>query len=227
MADKGHMAGRKKHASQIEEDYEEEEYEGEEGEEGGEEYEDEEECAEDEESGAGENAAEEDDRIQMTSQQKTPTSMMATMMAEAAAAKRTMMACPVDMSLWKTSWTIIVRPPNLALFKKAIGPTGINMLDHVGMLKYCAATKKTEPSGKTSPLINLWVNKAGVITRFGLSRRLFMPQEVRDPGARITAGKFKNAPDPVSINQPYTLAIYELHSICLILFHARNLTVIL
>jgi hypothetical protein len=191
------MAGRKQHAFHVEDEFEEEECGGEEGAEGEEEYVDEEEGAEDEESGAGENAAEEDDRIQMASQQR-PT---AAMLAEAAAAKRTMFACVLDMSLWKTSWTIVVRQPHMCLYKKVTAPNGANVLENAGTVKYCAATKKTESTGKSTTVINIWVNKGNVGTRYGLSRKMFMANEVRDPGARITAGKYKNAPDAVSILQ--------------------------
>jgi hypothetical protein len=195
MAGRGHMAGRKLHASQAEEDYEEEECEMEEGEEEGDEYGDAEEEAEDEESGAGDNDADVDDRIQMSSQP---------LATQAAAARKTMMSVPLDMSLWNTSWTIIVRPPSLCLYKKATAPTGMPVLDGVGTLCYVALTKKTDPTGKSMPVINLWARKGavGAVTiRYGVSRKMFMPQEVRDPGARITAGKIKNAPDAVSYHQ--------------------------
>jgi hypothetical protein len=183
------MAGKKKAPAQEEELYDDEEIYNEEGDEEEEECDEGDDDAEDEASGAGETAGENEDRIELATQFPPPLT--------AQAAKRTMMAVPLDMTLWRTGWTIIVRPPNLCLFKKGVAPNGTDILENVGSTTYLAATKKSDVTGKSISIINIWAKKGGVIQRYGVQRKLFMPSEVRDPGKRITVGKFKNAPDEV------------------------------
>jgi hypothetical protein len=201
------MAGRKSRAHQVDDEPEKEGLEmgGDEVDE--EEFADAEEEAEDEESGAGDNDDEEDAPLQLSSQHPVQTPQSSYL----AAARRTMMAVPLDMSLWKTVWTLVVRPPHLSLFKKSTAATGKDVLEAVGAIQYVAVTKRAEPGGKNVPVINFWARKAGVTTRYGVTRRLFLAQEVRDPNARITAGKFKSAPDAVSF---LSSLLFQMCSAC-------------
>jgi cobalamin biosynthesis protein CobT len=187
------MAGKKQMPAPEEDEYNEEEEYNEEGEEEEEACEEGGEDAEDEASGAGETGGENEDQIQLGSQAPSQSAIVA--------ARKTMLSSPLDMSFWRTSWSIIVRPPLLCLFKKGVTPSGMDVLENVGSTRYFAVTKKNDAQGKTVTIINIWARKAGVITRYGLQRNLFMASEVRDPGKRITVGKFKNAPDAVRCNR--------------------------
>jgi hypothetical protein len=185
------LAGKKQMPAQDDDEvYDEEEVENEEGEEE-EEYEEGDDPAADEESGHGENVGDDSDRVPMSTQHPPP-------QPTESAAKRTMMAVPIDMSLYRTNWTVIVRPPHLQLFKKGVAPSGQDILENVGSARYIVACKKTDANGKTTSVINFWALRHSIITRYGLQRRLFLASEVRDPANRITAGKYKNAPDEVS-----------------------------
>jgi hypothetical protein len=211
------MAGKKQMPAADEEAYDDEECYNEEGEEEEGDYDEGDVGAEDEESGHGENAHDDDDRVLVSTQlppaahdrvamsSQLPTTghdragmpSQLPMADEGAAARRVMLAVPLDMSLYRTSWTIVVRPPHVCLFKKGVAPSGMDVLENVGVARYLAVTKKNDAQGKSLSIVNIWAKKNAVISRFGLQRKMFMANEVRDPGNRITAGKFRNAPDAV------------------------------